>query len=133
MPPRLFRAFAICPLVPALGLAILNGIMGASLATIPMGILVYLPFAYFLALPFGSLTYLLLRRFNLRSCRAYGIAGALTGCVVASILPILMLGRLSAFAPGMDSGMLGLAALGSVTGIVFWQVAFGKAADGGGV
>lgn len=132
MKHRILKAFAICPLAPAVAIAVVNGMMGAGLATIPIGVFVYLPFSYFLVLLFGSITFLVLRALRLYSCQAYGIAGALTGSLVAFILPILMLGRLSAFEAGTASHLLLLAAIGSVTGVVFWRVAFKKPSEGGG-
>lgn len=129
---RVLKAFAICPLTPAVAIAVVNGVMGAGLATIPIGVFFFLPFSYFLVFLFGSVTFLVLSALRLHSCQAYGIAGALTGSLVACTLPVLMLGRLFAFEACTAFHLLLLAAIGSVTGVVFWRVAFNKPAEGSG-
>lgn len=125
MKPRLLKAFAISPLVAATAIAIANGLMGEGLATIPMGVLVYLPLSYLLVLPFGAIGFFGLRALNLSSPRAYAIAGTLLGVIVAVLLPLLMLGRAPTAGQGLNVSLLPIsAAVGTLTGITFWRLAF---------
>ena len=126
MKAPIIKAFAVSPLPAAIAIAVANGVIGGNPSTIPFGILVYLPFSYLLVFLFGSPTFFLLRVLKLTSCRAYGIAGAMTGIIIALLLPLLMVGKLPTRELNEVPFFVLLSAVGSMTAVVFWWLAFGS-------
>lgn len=126
MKAPIIKAFAVSPLLAAVAIAVANGVIGGNPSTIPFGILVYLPFSYLLLFLFGLPTFFLLRVLNLTSWRAYGIAGAVAGIVIAVLLPLLMVGKLPARALNEAPFFALLSGVGSMTAVVFWWFAFGS-------
>lgn len=125
MPPRLRHAFALTPLLPALLVSIANGIMGAGLSAIPLGLLLYVPLAYVLVLLPGYPLVRGLMALGWVSCRAFSLAGLLAGLAMALVLPVLLVGRSATLAEMVTGAYLPLCGVsGGLTGMLLWWLAF---------
>ena len=117
---RVAAAFLLAPAVAPLGVALLS--LVPSLAGIWVLAVGVAAFTYGTTVIAGIPAYSLLRYFNCVSWWHFTLGGAVLG-----ILPALVFGF-----PTSLQGMLVLGpdylAIGAVTGLVFWIIAFGKAA-----
>ena len=85
--PRLLIALIVSPLVALIVFVIASLAFGAPLGELEMGLVFYVPFAYFVEIALGMPLFLLYRRLGWKNVFAFIAGGALIGTIIA--LPMM--------------------------------------------